>query len=228
MNSDASCWDNDYGQRGRLWGGAVHNLPPIGSGSRVLELGCGNGKTFSALASRGLAVTAIDFSSRAAMMSHRLALHTGTGEVAIADARQLPFSTGTFDAVIAFHVIGHMCKEDRARIAIESTRVLRQNGMLWFSGFARDELRSGKGRQVEPQTFERANGTVTHYFTEPEVEVLFSGLVPVKVATERWTMRVRGKDHVRAEVVGIFSKKSAGASLNRQTPVISIANSLMN
>ena len=214
MNSDASCWDNDYGQRGRLWGGAVHNLPHIGSGSRVLELGCGNGKTLSALASQGLAVTAIDFSSRAATMSHRVALHTGTGEVAIADARQLPFSTGTFDAVIAFHIIGHMYEEDRARIAMESTQVLRQDGMLWFSGFARDDLRSGMGMQVEPPTFERANGTVTHYFTEPEVQDLFSGLAPVQVATERWTIRVRGKEHLRAEITGIFLK-SAGASLNR-------------
>jgi len=206
MNSDASCWDNNYRQRGRLWGGAVHNLPPIDSGSRVLELGCGNGKILFALASRGLAVTAIDFSSRAAMMSHRVAQHTGTGEVAIADARQLPFSTGTFDAVIAIHIIGHMYEEDRARIAMESTRVLREDGMLWFSGFACDDLRSGKGRQVEPQTFERANGTVTHYFTEPEVQELFSGLVPVKVATEGWTMRVRGKEHLRAEITGIFKK----------------------
>jgi len=219
MNSDASCWDNDYGLRGQLWGGAVYNLPPIGSGSRVLELGCGNGKTFSALVSHGLAVTAIDFSSRAAMMSRRVALHSGTGEVAIADARQLPFSAGTFDAVIAFHIIGHMCEEDRAHIATESTRVLGLNGMLWFSGFACDDLRFGKGLEMEPQTFERANGTVTHYFTEPEVQVLFSGLEPVKVTTERWTMRVRGKDHVRAEVTGIFKKPQLQPYLPRERPL---------
>jgi SAM-dependent methyltransferase len=209
MTSDAIYWDNDYGQRGRLWGGAVHNLPSIGSGSRVLELGCGNGKTFSALTSKGLAVTAIDFSASAAMMSHRVALRNGTGEIAIADARQMPFLAGTFDAVIAFHVIGHMCEDDRARTATESMRVLRQNGTLWFSGFACDDLRFGKGRQVEPQTFERANGTVTHYFTEPEIQDLFSGLTPVKVATERWTMRVRGEDHIRAEITGIFKKSAA-------------------
>jgi ubiquinone/menaquinone biosynthesis C-methylase UbiE len=184
----------------------VHNLPVIGSGSRVLELGCGNGKTFAALRGRGLAVTAIDFSSRAATMAKRVEHQTGTGEVLVADARKLPFFSGAFDAVIAFHIIGHMCGEDREHIATESTRVLRRNGMLWFSGFACDDLRAGRGRQVEPQTFARANGTITHYFTEPEVKALFSGLEPVKVATERWTMRVRGKDHVRAEITGIFKK----------------------
>lgn len=211
MNSDASRWDKDYGRRGKLWGGAVHNLPSIGPGSRVLELGCGNGKSFSALASRGLTVTAIDFSPRAALMSHRVALQSGTGAVAIADARQLPFSAGTFDAVIAIHIIGHMCEKDRERIAKESMRVLSEDGMLWFSGFACDDLRFGKGMLVEPQTFERANGTITHYFSEPEVQELFYGLAPVKVTTEHWMMRVRGTDHVRAEITGLF-KKSAGKS----------------
>ena len=224
MNSDASCWDKDYGLRGKLWGGAVHNLPTIGVGSRVLELGSGNGKSFSALTSRGLAVTAIDFSPRAALMSHHVALQAGAGAVAIADARQLPFSAGTFDAVIAIHIIGHMCENDRERIVNESMRVLKEEGVLWFSGFACEDLRFGKGRLVEPQTFERANGTVTHYFSEKEVQELFYGLAPIKVTTERWMMRVRGKDHIRAEITGIF-KKSAGNHPNRKTPAISIGNS---
>ena len=206
MNADASCWDKDYGRRGKLWGGAVHNLPTIGVGSRVLELGCGNGKSFFALTSQGLAVTAIDFSPRAALMSHRVALHAGTGAVAIADARELPFVKESFDAVIAVHVLGHMYEKDRARIAGESSRVLKEGGTLWFSGFSCEDLRHGKGREVEPHTFERANGTATHYFTEPEVQSLYPLLQPVKIETERWTMRVRGKDHIRAEVVGIFKK----------------------
>jgi SAM-dependent methyltransferase len=209
MNADASCWDKDYRRRGKLWGGAMHNIPPIGLDSRVLELGSGNGKSFSALISRGISVTAIDFSPSAARMSHYIAMQIGTGAVAIADARQLPFSAGAFDAVIAIHIIGHMCEKDRERIAKESMRVLRDDGMLWFSGFACEDLRFGKGNLVEPQTFERANGTITHYFSEPEVQELFCGLTPVKIATERWMMRVRGTDHIRAEIMGIF-KKSAG------------------
>jgi ubiquinone/menaquinone biosynthesis C-methylase UbiE len=224
MHSEASCWDKDYGRRGQLWGGAVHNLPSISPGSRVLELGCGNGKTFFALTSRGLEVTAIDFSPHAVLMSHRVALQSGTGEVAIADARELPFFSGTFDAVIAMHIIGHMYEKDRERIVKEASRVLREDGIICFYGFSCEDLRFGKGRLVEPQTFERANGTITHYFTEPEVQELFSGLAPVQVATERWTMRVRGKEHIRAEITGIF-KKSTGEPSNRKTPAISIGNS---
>jgi hypothetical protein len=126
--------------------------------------------------------------------------------------------------VIAIHIIGHMCENDRERIAKESMRVLKEDGMLWFSGFACEDLRFGKGRLVEPQTFEHANGTVTHYFSEPEVQELFYGLAPIKVATERWMMRVRGTDHIRAEITGIF-KKNAENHPNRKTPAISIGNS---
>jgi ubiquinone/menaquinone biosynthesis C-methylase UbiE len=208
MNREASRWDDDYGQRGHLWGGAVHTLPAISFGSRVLELGCGNGKTFSALVRKETDVVAIDFSSRAAMISNRVAQQTGRGSVAIADARQLPFCRHTFDAVVASHVIGHMNKQDRYRVVSESIRVLSGNGMLWFSGFSREDLRYGKGREVEPSTFERNNGICTHYFTESEVLALFSGLVPVSVTTERWAMRVRGNDHIRAEITGLFKKNA--------------------
>ena len=34
---------------GPLWGGAVHSLPALPDHARVLELGCGNGKTLSAM-----------------------------------------------------------------------------------------------------------------------------------------------------------------------------------
>jgi ubiquinone/menaquinone biosynthesis C-methylase UbiE len=206
MNTDAGSWNDEYKQRGRLWGGAVHNLPCIPPDSHVLELGCGNGKTFFVLAQRGVDVVAVDFSVHAATMSRNVALHAPSGDVAIADARRLPFSDESFDTVIAFHVIGHMCEKDRARIAGESKRVLRQNGNLHFSGFSVEDFRAGTGRIVEPQTFERMTGIVTHYFTEPEVQALFVGLKATRLTTQRWTMRVRGKDHPRAEVVAIFKK----------------------
>ena len=60
---DSGPWEEDYTRRGMLWGGLTHNLPDLPSRSRVLELGCGNGKTLFAMLQRGWDVTAIDFAS---------------------------------------------------------------------------------------------------------------------------------------------------------------------
>ena len=208
MNSDASCWDKDYGRRGKLWGGSVNYLLTIPPDSQVLELGCGNGKTLTHLVSRGLLVTAVDFSPRAATLSREVVRCSDRVDVAVADARLLPFTSSSFQDCLAFHVIGHGTEQDRAKIAREASRVLADRGVIWFSEFSTEDMRAGTGTEVEPQTFRRGTGICTHYFTEPEVRMLFCDLTCVHIGTRRWTMRVRGKDHIRAEIVAVFRKES--------------------
>lgn len=200
------CWDADYRLKGSLYGGTPHPLPPLPVGARVLELGCGNGKSLSAMMHRGWLVAAIDFSPRAALLA-QAAARQGTGaDVAVADGRAIPFRDRSFDAVVACHVLGHSGLPDRTRIAGECCRVIRPGGQLWVRDFSTRDLRAGAGRETEPGTRVRGNGILTHYFTETEVTDLFSGLVPVSLKQDEWTLRVQGCDHHRAEIVAIFEK----------------------
>ncbi len=89
---DADHWENDYSRRGRVWGGPVHHLPPLCEGACVLELGCGNGKTFSALIEKKCEVVGIDFSSSAAILCRSLSPKNTRGEIALADVRSPAFS----------------------------------------------------------------------------------------------------------------------------------------
>ena len=127
------------------------------------------------------------------------------GHVLIADARDLPFTVNVFDAVIAFHVIGHMKIQDRERSVGEAWRVLRYGGCLFFREFSTEDFRAERWL-VEPDTFERNAGILTHYFSEPETTGLLSWFTQFSLTTQRWTMPVRGKKLQRAEVVGIFVK----------------------
>jgi ubiquinone/menaquinone biosynthesis C-methylase UbiE len=206
MDDDAAHWDEAYRKQGRLWGGMARDLPALPSGSRVLELGCGSGKTFFALLGRGAEVVGIDFSAPAVSLAASLAAREDNGHVAIADARCLPFASGSFDAVTAMHVIGHVPAHDRERIRRELARVLCDRGLLWFTGFSCDDFRAGKGRMVEPCTFERETGIRTHYFTEDEVRDLFSGVFEGTVDTRQWSLRVSGTMYRRVEIVGAFRK----------------------
>jgi SAM-dependent methyltransferase len=205
---DADRWDNDYSRRGRIWSGLVHHLPPLCEGACVLELGCGNGKTFSALIEKKCEVVGIDFSSSAAILCRSVSPKNTRGEIALADVRSLPFRDASFDCVIAFHVIGHLPAAGRIRCALESARVLKRGGTLYFSGFSAEDFRAGTGSETEPGTFVRKNGIATHYFTEDEVQELFCAFQPGECITRRWTMTVRGRPLPRAEIAAAFKKFS--------------------
>ena len=169
-NPDA--WDEEYSRKGRLFGGAVFTLPDLLPGLAVLELGCGSGKTLSAMVHRGWKVTALDFSSRAVILSRDAA--GISADLVIGDARAVPFRAETFDAVFAHHILGHMNGAERETIGREIVRVIRPGGNLYFNDFSTGDFRFGKGCETEPGTFMRKNGICTHYFTIGEATDLFS------------------------------------------------------
>jgi SAM-dependent methyltransferase len=205
VTDHATAWDRDYQRRGDLWGGAAAPLPDVPAGAAVLEIGCGNGKTLSALARRSSLVTAVDISPHAVSLARRRPGIAAAG-LAVADARCLPFHGEAFDAVFLVHITGHLPGPGRRAVASEVCRVLRTGGTAFFRGFSVEDMRAGKGTETEEQTFRRGDGIITHYFTEDEVRELFAPLIPVSVRTRRWYMRVRGRDLPRAEVEAVFRK----------------------
>jgi len=212
MTDSRTAWDKDYRSRGQLWGGAPVLLPlsllDMPAGSRVLEIGCGSGKTVSALMGRSCEIIAFDFSTKAVELSQRVLGRYHSGDAIVADARNLPFLEHTFGFIVASHVIGHIQKEERNTIAKEVERVLQPGGRLLLQEFSVDDMRNGTGKKVEDSTFLRGTGVLTHYFTENEVKTLFSPLIRESVRTRYWTMRVRGRDLRRAEIVAVFVMKN--------------------
>ncbi len=204
MDSYRKAWERDYKSRGRLWGGGLSSLPDLPSGSRVLELGCGNGKTLSAMLRYPWTITALDVSAGAVMLGRIAAPERA--DFLVADACLLPFRDLAFDAVFAFHVMGHVHHADRETMASEVTRVLKHEGMLFFRDFGVEDMRAGMGEEIEHGTFMRGQGVITHYFTEDEAESLFSQMKTATILTHKWKMRVLGKDLLRAEVEAVFQK----------------------
>jgi ubiquinone/menaquinone biosynthesis C-methylase UbiE len=197
-------WDQEYRIRGPLWGGASRDLPELPEGSRVLELGCGSGKTLSALRGRPWRISALDASLEAVRLCRSITEQEA--DLLAADACRLPFKGESFHAVLALHVLGHVYRGEREAMASEAARVLRKGGRLIFRGFGMEDMRAGKGELVEDETFRRGRGIITHYFTEEEVAGLFSMLSPEAFRTRRWRMRVRGELLLRSEVEAVFSK----------------------
>ena len=208
MNPTIPAWDTVYRKRGELWGGSVPKLPDLPAGSRVLDLGCGNGRILAAAGERGWEIAAADISGHAVQIAKAATKGIADTEFLVADAGSLPFRESSFDAVIAWHVLGHGEETDRTKMIRELARILNEDGKIFFRGFSRDDMRYGKGTATEPGTFIRGDGILTHYFSEEETREMFRGFDTMDLITERWSMRIRGKDHLRAEIAGTFLRKS--------------------
>ncbi len=104
---------------------ACRNLEP---GARVLDLACGAGYGTAMLAVHGCSAVGADCDP------DTVAIARGsfpTGEFECADARNLPFADGSFDAVVTFETIEHVV--DGEAYLREMKRVLRPGGRLLCS-----------------------------------------------------------------------------------------------
>jgi 2-polyprenyl-3-methyl-5-hydroxy-6-metoxy-1,4-benzoquinol methylase len=99
------------------------------AGGRVLDFGCGTGEIARATAATGLQVTGCDISE---IMLRSASSHDPSGAVEWMQLdeqwRKLPFSSSTFDAIVAASVLEYV--EDPSAVLDECTRILRPGGLL--------------------------------------------------------------------------------------------------
>ncbi len=191
-------WDTDYTLRGNRWGGASGVLPPLPQGCRVLECGCGNGKTLTAMTVSGWRAVGVDISPAAVS----LAESAGCSAVA-GDVTTLPFADCSFDFVFCWHVLGHLPRRLWLPAVCEMRRVLVPGGKLFFKGFSRRDMRCGTGTEVEQSSYLRGDGIVTHYFSDVDLQEVFGTGELTRIS---WTMRVRGTEYFREELCGVFGR----------------------
>ena len=167
MEDQRKAWDSFYSDNRRPWRGVadIGDLP-FQPGGRILEVGCGNGKTAVALAKRGYRVTGMDFSQKAIDICRELIMDA---DFVCASVLNIPFENGSFDGVAAFHVLEHLTDDEMATAAGELYRVMRKDSYLMVKCFAEGDMRSSKGT-VSGDSVIRGNGILYHYFTEDELK----------------------------------------------------------
>ncbi|MEM2891262.1 MAG: class I SAM-dependent methyltransferase [Thermoplasmata archaeon] len=176
--SSRAAWERLYAKHGLQYGGrgeVAMLLRAVRPGSLVLDAGCGDGKTTEEL-SKHYQVVACDFSREAlvSFRSQRPSIATSL-ELVECDMTHLPFVSEKFDAVACVHSLSHMLAENRSKAATEMAGVLRRGGFVFVEVFGRGDIRFGEGDELEPGTYRRGNGIITHYFRLGEVPSLFAG-----------------------------------------------------
>ena len=180
MEDQREAWDSFYSGNRRPWRGVsdIGDLP-FPPGGRVLEVGCGNGKTAVALAKRGYRVTGMDFSQKAIDICRELILDA---DFVCASVLNIPFENGSFDGISAFHVLEHLTDEELNKASEELYRVMKTGGYLLVKSFAEGDMRAGKGI-VSGDSVIRGNGILYHYFTEDELTSKLSQFECVSIRT---------------------------------------------
>ena len=109
----------------------------ISRGTHVLEIGSGPGHVAHLLAESGAIVTGVDFSAEMVAVARRQFPGITFQE---ADAEQLPFEAGTFDAVVSNFVVHHLARP--TVVFQEVCRVLKRGGRFAFVVFGAPEAQS--------------------------------------------------------------------------------------
>jgi SAM-dependent methyltransferase len=120
LSRDESHWW--YRGRRRVLRATLDRLP-LGPAARLLDAGCGSGRTLDELARYGR-VSGIDLSAEAVTCARG----RGHDDVRVARVEDLPFEDASFDVVTCLDVIEHT-PDDAATLA-ELRRVTRPGGLL--------------------------------------------------------------------------------------------------
>jgi len=198
-------WDSEYTLKKGIWGlSPLEETAYTGRGV-FLDLGCGNGKNLKRTVQGTNPIIGLDFSRQALLLCRRDPDLTGTDFVR-ADTRFLPFKEGTIHTIDVHHLLGHLAYDDRIRTAQEIKQVLTPDGEVVITVFGTSDVRCGKGIEVEPGTFVKGTGIMTHFFHQGEISDLFSPFQSISKQTQEWLMRVRANIYMRQLLVSRFKK----------------------
>lgn len=184
-----------YRGRRRVLRSALERLA-LPAGGRLLDAGCGSGRTLDELALYG-DVSGVDLSPDAV----RLARDRGHREVSVGPIERLPFEDGTFDLVTCMDVIEHT--PDDAASLRELRRVTRPGAMIVLTVPAHPLLWSTHD-EVNRHHRRYTRRMLTALAAGADVQVLgdtyFNSLLLIPAAAIRWMTRLRRGESQRSDL----------------------------
>jgi ubiquinone/menaquinone biosynthesis C-methylase UbiE len=128
------------------------SLAEVGTGMRILDVGCGRGEILLHCAQLGAHTYGIDYAQVAVRLSHTLALNAiakglvNENDINVyqCDAKHLPFPSDYFDRVLMSDIVEHLYPGELHQALLEVHRVLAPRGRLivhtapnrWYDQFA--------------------------------------------------------------------------------------------
>jgi len=100
--------------------------------SKILEVGCGTGRSLRQIIHLARSITAIDHDKKAIEKARRNFKNYQNVRILLADAKRLPFKNNSFDTVICMTTFSNF-GDYKIKILNEMCRVVKDNGMVIIS-----------------------------------------------------------------------------------------------
>jgi SAM-dependent methyltransferase len=209
MSGQKEAWEKWYHSNPTHWKGSPLPLPELQAGARVLDVGCGTGNTMIQALEIGYDVVGIDISDVTVDRARERITARGHDAVAISGSIMDPgLDIGRFDCVLLHHVLNNMLLDERMITVQRVIDLLKDDGIISFQDFSKNDIRFGKGREVEKNTFLKGDGIRLHFFDIEETRDLFKDLNLVELEEYKWA---HGKAYPilkRSRIKGIFQLPS--------------------
>jgi len=150
--------------------------------NKILELGCGQGRDTIFFASKGFEVLAIDASKVAIEnLNQKIKQKNIALDIRQFEARQtLPFSSGYFDAIFSHMFYNMRFTDEELRFLFnESSRVLKNHGLLYFSVRNDKDAMYQKGKKIDDNVYE-INGFQIRFFTMQQIQSFMENSFEIK------------------------------------------------
>jgi ubiquinone/menaquinone biosynthesis C-methylase UbiE len=159
---------------------------------KLLELGCGQGRDTLFFASHDLDIYAID-SSKVAIESLKQKIRKEKISIKLRqfDAKQgIPFGNKYFDAVYSHMFYNMRFTDVELRFLFrESSRVLKNNGLLFFSVRSDKDVLYNKGQKIDNNIYE-INGFQIRFFTKEQIKSFLVNYFEIKNIEEGYEVPV--------------------------------------
>ena len=200
-------WNNSYEQKGQQWRGhfdIAKYEKQLNLTGNVLELGSGDGNTANQILKKASNITCLDVAVSSFQILPIKDMPVGK---LVGDARQLPLESNTYTSVICRHVLTHARHGDGLLILKEINRVLADKGTILIEVFTSNDMRHGKGQELEPDTFLRGDNLIWRFYAEEELKDLVekADLKVDKIEVLVRMVRHDGVEHQRESIVVIAS-----------------------
>jgi SAM-dependent methyltransferase len=170
-------WDGRFGREGKIWGMspsvtavyACERFRRHGVRS-VLVPGAGYGRNALLFARAGFVVTGVEISAEAIKLGEGIGVRLIQGSFL-----DVPVTPRSFDAIYCYNVLHLFLEAERKCFVEKCADALRDGGIAFFAVFSNAEPSYGKGRLIEPGTYESKPGRPVHYFSEKDLADHFAG-----------------------------------------------------
>lgn len=190
-------WQQRYRDEGMIWG--VEPSPTVYHAistfnrhnvNNILVVGSGYGRNTKAFSS-SFQVDGIELSYDAIQMALMWDENTNFIQGSILDELE---TNKKYDAIYCYDLLHLFLQHDRKTIILNCVKLLKNNGIMYFTCFSDKDQNYGKGKKIEEGTYEYKANKFSHFFSEEDLIKQFSEHDIVEVGSIKETLQYKDNE----------------------------------